>query len=305
MTEILAALQTAILPVFAALALGYALGWKGVLTRADATSINKYVILATIPALLFGLVANAPLEVFNAKIVLIYLLSEVMIYGLGFLLAYRVFKRPPLEALLLGMACCFVNHVFFVFPIAETAIGPGAALPVAAVMAIDAVVLYGTTILLLDVVSAGSGSLVKIGKQIGSNPLILSLAAGLVVNLAGLELHPGLMRYVEFVGSATAPTALFALGVMLSAVSLKRVEGVVGMVIGLNLLVHPILFYGLVLVSGTADPVWRDSVLLTAAGPCGAMPFVLAIRYGIDPTLLMKAILVSTVLSVFTLSFLV
>jgi malonate transporter len=84
MSLVLAALQTAILPVFAALALGLALGWRGVLTRADATSINKFVILAALPALLFGLVARAPLADFDLKIVLIYLLSEVLMYGLGF-----------------------------------------------------------------------------------------------------------------------------------------------------------------------------------------------------------------------------
>lgn len=305
MTAILNALQTAILPVFAALLLGYALGWRGILNRADATAINKFVILAALPALLFGLVARAPLDAFNVKVVLVYLLSESIIYGLGFLLAYRVFKRPVLEALLIGMACCFSNHVFFVFPIAQAVIGPEAALPVAAVMAVDAVVLYGATILLLDVVSAGSGSLVKIGKQIGSNPLILSLAAGLVVNLSGLPLHAGLVRYVDFIGAATAPTALFALGVMLSAVSLKRVEGAAATAIGLKLLVHPLLFAGLALMAGVSDPVWYGAVLLVAAGPCGAMPFVLALRYGIDPTLIMKAILISTAASVVTLAFLV
>ncbi|MBD1548003.1 AEC family transporter [Roseibium aggregatum] len=304
MSLILAALQTAILPVFAALALGLGLGWRGVLTRADATSINKFVILAALPALLFGLVARAPLAQFDLKIVLIYLLSEVLMYGLGFVVAWRFFKRPVLEALLIGMACCFANHVFFVFPIAQVAIGPNAALPVAAVMAVDAVVLYGTTILLLDVVSAGSGSLVRIAKQIGSNPLILSLAAGVLVNFSGLQLHEGLIRYVDFVGAATAPSALFALGVMLSAVSLKRIEGAVAMAALFKILVHPLVYSAIVLLAGGSDPVWQNSVLLVAAGPCGAMPFVLALRYGIDPTVIMKAILLSTVTSVFTLAFL-
>jgi len=304
MNLILAALQTAILPVFAALALGLALGWRGVLTRADATAINKFVILAALPALLFGLVARAPLADFDVTIVLVYLLSEVLMYGLGFLITWRLFRRPVLEALLIGMACCFANHVFFVFPIAEAAIGPEAALPVAAVMAVDAVVLYGATILLLDVVSAGTGSLVRIGRQIGSNPLILSLAAGALVNLSGLSLHEGLIRYVDFVGAATAPAALFALGVMLSAVPLKRIEGAVATAAVLKVLVHPLVYFALAAFAGGSDPVWQASVLLVAAGPCGAMPFVLALRYGIEPTVIMKAILLSTVASVVTLAFL-
>lgn len=305
MSAILDALQTAILPVFAALALGYVLGWRGLLTREDATAINKFVILVALPALLFGLVARAPLAAFNLKVVLTYLLSEVLMYALGFVMAYRLFRRPALEALLIGMAGCFANHVFFVFPIAQTAIGEAAALPVAAVMAVDAVVLYGATILLLDVVSAGSGSLLKIAKQIGSNPLILSLAFGVIVNLSGLPLHAGLIRYIDFVGAATAPSALFSLGVMLSVVSLKRIEGAALSTAAMKILVHPLIFMGLAIFTGASDPIWRHSVLLVAAGPCGAMPFVLALRYHIDPTVIMKAILASTAASVVTLAFLV
>ncbi|MBO6758951.1 MAG: AEC family transporter [Roseibium sp.] len=304
MLPVIDALQTAILPVFAALALGYGLGWRGVLDRGDATAINKFVILCALPALLFGLVARAPLDQFNAAVMLTYLASEVLVYGLGFALCYWVFRRPVLEALLLGMAACFANHVFFVYPIAQAVIGPEAALPVAAVMAMDAVVLYGATILLLDVVSAGRGSAVKIARQIGTNPLILSLAAGVLVNLSGIGLHDGVGQYVDFVGAATAPAALFALGVMLSAVPLRRLEGATATTIGLKIIVHPIVFSGLAGLAGGTAALWTESVLLVAAGPCGAMPFVLALRYGIDPTLLMKAILLSTTATVGTLALL-
>jgi len=302
MHAVLEALQSAILPVFAAMALGWLLGWRGVLDRADATAINKFVILVALPALLFGLVARAPLEEFNLFVMSLYLVSEVIVYALGFLVAHFVFKRPPLEALLLGMACCFANHVFFVYPIAQTVIGDAAALPVAALMAMDAVVLYGATILLLDVVSAGSGSLIKIGKQIGSNPLILSLAAGAAANLSGVPLHAGVDKYIDFVGAATAPAALFALGVMLSAVSLKRVEGVALSAIAIKIGLHPLLYLGLLSVTGMPDGVWSHATLMVAAGPCGAMPFVLAMRYHIETAPLMKAILLSTIASMFVLA---
>ncbi|MTI45155.1 hypothetical protein JM93_01466 [Roseibium hamelinense] len=307
MTSVLDALQTAILPVFAALLLGYVLGWRKILAPRDAASINQFVILAALPALLFGLVARAPLNDFDMRVMMLYLASEVFVYALGFCLARYLFKRPATEALLLGMAGCFANHVFFVFPIAVKVIGPEAALPVAAIMAMDAVVLYGATILLLDVVTAGSGSLVKIGRQIGSNPLILSLAAGAAVNLLALPLPEGLARYVDFVGGATAPAALFGLGIMLSAVRIREIDGASLWPVVLKLFLHPVLFAAAlaaflpeaVRLSGE---VWDHAVLLVAAGPCGAMPFVLALRYKIDATRLMRAILISTTLSVVTLA---
>ena len=38
--------------------------------------------------------------------------------------------------------------------------------------------------------------------------------------------------------------------------------------------------------------------ILVAAGPCGAMPFVIAVQYGIELERIAKAVLLSTVLSV-------
>ena len=49
---------------------------------------------------------------------------------------------------------------------------------------------------------------------------------------------------------------------------------------------------------------WDHLVLLVAAGPCGAMPFVIALQYGVRTEVIAKAILVSTILSLVSLSIL-
>jgi malonate transporter len=52
------------------------------------------------------------------------------------------------------------------------------------------------------------------------------------------------------------------------------------------------------------QPDWQTMAFLVAAGPCGAMPFVIALQYNIKPTVIAKAVLISTTLSLLSLSLL-
>jgi hypothetical protein len=49
-------------------------------------------------------------------------------------------------------------------------------------------------------------------------------------------------------------------------------------------------------------PDWETLAFLVAAGPGGAMPFVIALQYKITPEVIAKAVLISTVLSLLSLS---
>ena len=74
-------------------------------------------------------------------------------------------------------------------------------------------------------------------------------------------------------------------------------------IVGLKVIAHPLLAW--LLFSGAAtlaNPAWTSTALLVAAGPCGAMPFVLGLQYKINVTTIARAIGYSTVLSLFTLA---
>jgi predicted permease len=71
----------------------------------------------------------------------------------------------------------------------------------------------------------------------------------------------------------------------------------------LKVIVHPLLAW-LLLSSATTltNPAWTSTALLVAAGPCGAMPFVLALQYKINVTTIARAIGYSTLVSLITLA---
>ncbi|MDC1198947.1 AEC family transporter, partial [bacterium] len=224
MTAALAPFFNTILPIFIVPALGFLLGWRGVFSRDAAAGVNRFVFFVANPALLFGILSEAPLTEFNWGLILLYMASVAIIYPLGYLMARHLFRRGREEALLLGMACCFPNHVLFVLPIVTELYGPSARPPLASIITVDSLLIFSVTLYVIDMMRSASPSPVRtLGLQL-KNPMTLSIVLGILVNLAGWEIHQGVRTYVNFAGAATAPGALFALGVILSQCDWKRVH---------------------------------------------------------------------------------
>ena len=68
-----------------------------------------------------------------------------------------------------------------------------------------------------------------------------------------------------------------------------------------KIIIHPALVFVFTGMT-TLTPGWGDIALLAAAGPSGAMPFVIALEYGIRTETIAKVVLVSTLFSLLTLS---
>lgn len=306
MGAIFEALLNPILPIFAISAVGFAFGRLGVFDAAMAGVINRFVIMVALPALLFSFLATAPFEAFDWLLLGVYFGSSIALYLAGFLIMRFGFGLGPRESILLGMAACFTNHVFFVIYIATILYGEAASEPILAIITFDAFVIFGGTFLLMDIVVSGARSPFEALKILVKNPMILALLIGLPVGLLNVPVHDGLMTYARFVGGAAAPASMFALGVVLSTVALVKFDGPALTVSALKLFVHPLLVAGaflmLALPAPGASDLWARTILLAAAGPCGAMPFVIALQHGVRTDRIIRAIIYSTLASLLTLA---
>lgn len=303
MQALLDPLQYAILPVFAFPALGFILGARGLFSRAAAEGTNEFVIGVAVPLMLFRLIAQADLGRIEWPVVFVYEGSLLLLYALGFAICRRVFRLSRVESLLLGMTGAFPNHFFFILPIVETLYGEAATLPVATMIVFDTSVLFAGTIMLLEAMTGGAGPRATL-RAIATNRVILSIFGGLAVNLSGLTLHAGLDRFLALAAGTAAPASLFALGVVLSGAGLRRIGGPAWSATIIKAVIHPLCG---VLLLGDLVPVaadWAGPALLVFAGPCGAMPFVLGLRYGAPVDSIARAVILSTVLSVFTVALL-
>ena len=292
-----------VLPIFAVLGAGMLLTRGGVFDASAASILNRFVFYIGAPALFFSLLTRASLAEFEWQVLLLYFTSEMAIYAAGTALARYVFRREWREAMLLGMTACFVNHVFFVLPMARVLYGDAASAPIAAIIVVDTVLIFALTVVALELSSPAEHSGRKVLALLVKHPLLQSIAAGLLVNLLGIPLHDGLSTFASFVGAAASPIALFALGIILASTGSRGQDKIALTIVGLKVIVHPVLAW-LLFTSATTltNPAWTSTALLVAAGPCGAMPFVLALQYKINVTTIARAIGYSTLVSLVTLA---
>jgi malonate transporter and related proteins len=294
----------AVLPIFAVVAVGYAFGRAGLFDFSAATALNRFVFYLALPLLLFRLIATAPLERFEWWLVLAFLLAEIAVYFIGFMVAHFGFKRSRTESLLLGMATAFANQVFFVLPIARQLYGDVGALPVVAISIFDVVVLLVGTLLILDFAhnSDQGGAIGRPIRLLLRNPPIIGIAAGVIANLVGLPIVGGLDLFARFVGETAAPVSLFALGLVLMSQRGREKLSVPLTMSALKLIMMPavawVLVYGVFPISST----WANPAMLVAAGPAGAMPFVFALQYKVPVSAIAYTILISTIASLATVT---
>lgn len=297
----LLALADPILPVFFVMALGLIFGKVGAFSEDMARTLNAFVFYVGQPALIVLLAANAPFDNYDLSALGLYFVSELLLYGSVALIAYKFFKRDPGEAILLGMTSVFVNHLYYVLPIMQLLKGADAVAPIEGAIFVDVAVLFCGTIFVMELVSRRSVLLKDYPIILAKNPALLALAFGIAANVAGSAVPSGLNTFAKFAGSAAPPISLFALGIVLSRVEILKVNTLLSIVVLAKIIVHPIVGFGL-LSAAEVPTSWAGPLIILAAGPCGAMPFVIALQYKVETETMSKAILVSTVLTLISLS---
>ncbi|MBT8459313.1 MAG: AEC family transporter, partial [Boseongicola sp.] len=193
---------------------------------------------------------------------------------------------------------------YYVLPIAKLLYGDGGTLPVASIVIMDAILVFGCTMIALEARKgrdAGAG-LVLVAGRIAKLPLIWALVLGLVVSAGSLALPAPIDTFTAFVGNAASPIALFAMGVILSATPFKP-EPVVFAVSTIKVVIFPatiaFLLYTLLPPAETL-PLF----VLASAGPSGVMAFSLALLYSVRTDAIMQVTVWTSVLTLATLAFL-
>ncbi|MBT8456722.1 MAG: hypothetical protein HKO95_03160 [Rhodobacteraceae bacterium] len=298
----LSTLADPVLPIFAVLAAGYMLNKAGAMDASHAQAINRFVFYLAAPALGIAVIGRAAFDTIHWPAVGVYFAAELAVYAAVFALMRFAFKRDLGEALLLGMTAVFANHVFFVLPIAERSFGAEAAIPMAGIVLIDIAVIFIGSVLLTEIIASDNRSLRRTLAGLARNPFVYAPPIGLALGALGATAPSGIWTFLDFTAAAAAPVVLFSLGITLGTAPIFPVRLPCWSVTMAKLFAVPALAWGGLDAVGPMEPLTRDITLLVAAGPCGAMPYVIATQYNIRTQTIAKTVLLSTVLSLVTLS---
>lgn len=300
--DMLEALTNSVLPVFSVAALGMLSQRLGLFDSVQANTLSRFVYFITMPVLLFRLLAMADPEGYHWGLLGSYIGVELAIYAGSFVLFRTVFRRDFRQSLLLAMATVFANHILYLLPIAVFRFGESAAIEMVSFVIADIIVIYLGTMILLDVISDGGGGALAAAGRTLRNPQIWAIPAGIAASFLKMPLDNGIGVFLEFASGAAAPVSLFALGIMLTSLEGRSDWRIVGIITLIKLVIVPLAMALIVLNLLGFAFADADMGILIATAPSGVMSFVLAMRFGVPARDISMAVLVTTVLSVFSVA---
>ncbi len=148
--------------------------------------------------------------------------------------------------------------------------------------------------------AATAPSAKRIATELARNPLILACAAGIALNLTGIQLPGPFNSALEMLGRAGLACGLLAVGAGLDLSSLRRPGPALATGTLLRLLLMPLFATGFALLLGV-DGTARGIAVLAAAVPTAAASYILARKMGGDAKLMAEIVTMQTVLAVITL----
>ncbi len=298
------ALLDVILPVFVVIGFGYLAVWRKWFPEAGVDGLMRFTQHFAIPAMLFIAIARLDLgQSFDWRLLFSFYTGSLTGFLLGLFGAHYVFGRDWEDAVAIGFCCLFSNSVLLGLPLTEQAYGPDALEANYAIIALHSPFCYGIGISAMEIIrargQAGPVVIRRVLKAMFSNALILGIALGFAVNLAGITLPGPLNDGLDLMVRAALPAALFGLGGVLVS---YRPEGdlrIVFYICAVALLIHPAITKGLSLAT-SLPPEPARSAIITAAMPPGINAYIFASMYGRARRVAATTVLIGTAISLLT-----
>ncbi|SDG41788.1 hypothetical protein SAMN04487974_102507 [Pelagibacterium luteolum] len=296
-----------IAPVFILIGLGYLAVRVRFYPQEGVRGLIAYVNNFATPCLLFRAMLDVDFSTaFNITIIGPFYIGAVAVLTIGALTAHHLFKRRPGESVSIGFSAMFTNTVLVGIPIMQRAYGDEAMPIVYSIIGLHAPILMTLGMFVMELARRDggkvSGALWQGLRKSLANPILIGIALGLVGNLFGLQLSGLPDEVTLLLASTVMPVALFGLGGALNEYRLGDTWVAALMTSGLQLIVHPaIAWVVMVPILGVDPHIARYGVLL-AAMPAGINVYIFATFYNRAMDVAANTILLSTVLSLFTIT---
>lgn len=289
--EAFALLLDVVLPVFAVIAVGAAVGAR---FRLEAAPVNRVALYAAVPALAFRTLAE--LDLASAAVGRLLLGYGAYLLAAAALAALVARRWPGARRRALVGTSVLPNAANLNLPVALFAFG-AAGLE-------RALVLYVATSLLTftvgpSLVGRPAGPARALRTVVGF-PVLWAALAGLAIGSNGLALPLPVARAVGLLADAAVPLVLLTLGLHLARARRWRPSRAAWTAVGLKLLAGPALAAAAGALVGLSG---LDLAVLTVLGamPTAVNAAILAVEFGGDAELVGDAVVTGTALALATL----
>jgi len=233
-----------------------------------ANSLSKFVFNIAVPALLFDTMSRfSSLPPVDARLLIAFFGSCVIVFIAGRLLAWKLFKLDGVAQSVFALGGIYSNNVFLGIPLAKMTLGEEALPPVALVIAFNALLLW--TLVTISTEWARHGSLsmkgfAKTAKNVLTNPIVASILLGLLYDATGLPLPALLKMPLQMTSQAAAPMALIVLGMGLAEYGIKEGWQQSVVITSLKLIMQPLVVWMLARALGLPKMETQAIVMLAS-----------------------------------------
>ncbi|MCK4712397.1 MAG: AEC family transporter [Marinosulfonomonas sp.] len=292
------------LPFFALIGLGYWAGRTRFFPEEATGYLTKFVFYFALTAMLFRFAATLPVtEMFDAQCASAYLLGCVAVYLLVTLVA-KMRGLSVAEAAIEAQCGIIGNTGFLGVPMLVALLGAAAIGPVMMVLSIDLIVFSSLIVILITGSRDGRmsfGVLTTVGKGLLKNPMVMSMAVGLLWSVTKLPIPAPANEFLTILGDAATPGALFAIGASLAYKTAERMSVAIWLSFA-KLVLHPLAVGVCALLIFDVARFDAGVMIAAASLPVAGNVYILAQHYGVAPHRVSASILVSTLVSIFTVS---
>lgn len=294
----------ATVPVFLVIVLGYLLRRIGLLDGSFVKVSNAFNFKVTLPVLLFCDMAGSHLrEEFDPKLVLFCAgTTTVMFFSLWLLARLLIRDRSLIGAFVqagyrssvavLGIA--FLTNIY----------GDAGMAPQMILGTVPLFNIYAVVVLTFEGGQKGSAqeNLSKALKGIVTNPILIGLALGMLASWAGLELPSAAEKTLDLVAGMATPQALICIGAGFEGSKAVKKLAPTCAAAAVKLLVLPAVFGTAAIFFGFRGQALL-TILIMLGSPTTPSSYVMAQNMGADGVLASGAVVATTLLSAFTLTF--
>ena len=293
------------MPIFLVMVIGYILKQIGMLNDNFVTVANKFNFKVTLPFMLFKDIAGVDIKaVFDIKYVLFCAIVSTIcfwvVWGTAKLLVRDktirgAFVQSSFRGSAAVMGLAFIQNIY-----GSSAMGP--------LMIVSAVPLYNIfSVIVLTFEANDSTGIDKKAKirqagiNICKNPIILSILAGLIVGLLGIQFPTLVNKTISNVAQMATPLALITIGAGFEGrKALAKIAPTMAASM-IKLVLQPLVFLPVAAWMGFSGEK-MIAILIMLASPTTQSCYIMAKSMNNDEVLTASVIVTTTLMAAFTLT---
>ena len=284
--------------------LGMFFGVFKIFDLQNARTFNLFIFYVAIPCVIFEAVTKSNQENINFGLLASYFVMQTIAGLLAFYITHKFFLRTKTEAIIWGLSVALSNHVLIILPLSQIFFDDSISLHVSSIVVMDSVILISIVTLGLEYVSKIKVDLRKYSQDLLKNPLVIAVLVSVIVKSSGINLNDSIAETITSkLAQTTMPIGLISMGIILSHYLNRVLTSLTVTISFLKLLFAPL---ALLIITGFFYqfnyPNNFLGTFLVSLGPCGAFSLALCAAYNVNPSEIVKAIFVTTVISFFILT---